>query len=309
MKRTAVLIFGAALMISGCGILGVKKYTEYKKYPIDLNAKVPNVKFAGVRSSHYGIRPFPEAEGWGKAIETMQGYFDGSTPSAIWIVGTMHGKTVCQLEFPPGGKEFPNIAFQDTDKHEPYLQFFDRKGIRVFLQVEPADADMGTLIDLVLSRYKQHPCVAGFGVDVEWYREAHHPQWGEKVKDKTAKAWEARVKSYNPAYRLFLKHWDRRWMPPKYRGDLIFVDDSQVFDNFDHMVTEFADYWANHFKPSTVFFQIGYRGDKKIWSLYQNPPKDLGTAFAQNTSQECGVFWVDFTLRDVLPASENETVK
>ena len=45
-----------------------------------------NVKYAGARSSAYGIRPFPSPEGWINALKTMAGYFPGSTPVGIWIV-------------------------------------------------------------------------------------------------------------------------------------------------------------------------------------------------------------------------------
>ena len=39
-----------------------------------------------------------------------------------------------------------------------------RAGVQVWLQVEPADADVPPLIDLVLERYAAHPSVIGFGI-------------------------------------------------------------------------------------------------------------------------------------------------
>jgi hypothetical protein len=301
MKRVALILTLAALLFPACGRLFVGKFTP------DFTVKVTNVKYAGVRSSSYGIKPFPDPEGWKRAIQTMQGYFEGSTPCAIWIVGRMKGKTSCLLEFPAGEKAADNIVFLDFDKHEPYLEFFDHNGIKVFLQVEPADADMGTLMDLVLGRYGYHPCVIGFGVDVEWLREADHRGWGAKVTDDSARVWESRVKSHGAGYRLFLKHWDRGWMPPHYRGDLIFVNDSQEYgDDFRKMTDEFTREWSDYFKPNTVFFQIGYRSDKPIWGGMQTPPRDIGRVFARRISQECGVFWVDFTMREVLPTAENQ---
>jgi hypothetical protein len=88
-------------------------------------------------------------------------------------------------------------------------------------------------------------------------------------------------------------------MPPNYRGDIVFVDDSQIFDNFGEMLDEFVDYWAEYFAPNMVFFQIGYPSDRPWWQKMSNPPKDMGKAIAQRISQRCGIFWVDFTLRDV----------
>ena len=262
------------------------------------------VLYAGARSSNYGIKPFPEPLEWQYAIDTMNGYFEGSIPCAIWIVGEFQRPKDCRLYFPGDGKQYPHIQFNTFDKHERYLSYFDAVGIKVFLQVEPAQADMITLIDLVLERYKHHECVIGFGVDVEWYREFENPEWGVKVDDSSAQQWEARVKFHNPRYRLFLKHWDRNWMPETYRGDIIFVDDSQIFKGFNFMVDEFVNHWANYFKPNPVFFQIGYRSDRPWWKKLNNPPKTIGDAIRKRIEQECGIFWVDFTLREVFRSGE-----
>ena len=161
MIKKTTLPFMIVLLLMGCSRWFVKKYS------IDFNATVHNVKYAGVRSSSYGIKPFPDPAGWETAMNTMQDYFPGSTPCAIWIVGRMHKSTSCLLEFPSEGKEYENVVFLDYDKHESYLNHFDQAGIKVFLQVEPANADITTLIDLILSRYEHHDCVIGFGIDVE----------------------------------------------------------------------------------------------------------------------------------------------
>jgi hypothetical protein len=260
----------------------------------------PRVAFAGVRSSIYGIKPFPEPASWEKAITAMAGYYPGATPVAVWIVGHLGRPRDCVLEFPGDGGTYPNIQFGEFDKHERYLEAFDRAGIKVFLQVEPANADMKTLIDLVLGRYGKHPCVVGFGVDVEWYREADRPQEGVPVDDATGRQWEAWVKAHDPAYRLFIKHWDQRWLCPTYRGDIVFVDDSQIVDSADVLVKEF-EAWGKSFYPNPVMFQIGYPSDRPWWSRMPEPPKTLGQAIAARIAQPCGIIWVDFTLREALP--------
>ena len=263
-------------------------------------AERPHVVFAGVRSSIYGIKPFPDPAGWEKAILTMSSYYKGSTPVAVWIVGKIVNHTDCRLEFPGDATGLAKIQFSDLDRHEAYLSQFDRAGIKVFLQVEPANADMKMLIDLVLGRYGKHPCVIGFGVDVEWHREADRPERGVPVDDEMGRQWEAWVKAHNPAYRLFIKHWDQSWLCPTYRGEIIFVDDSQILPNMEAMVAEF-DAWGKSFKPNTVLFQIGYPSDKPWWSLLAQPAKTLGQAIAAKIEQDCGIIWVDFTLKDVLP--------
>lgn len=267
----------------------------------DRSSYPTNIWYAGVRSSSYGIKPFPEPEKWHFSMEKMSSYFEGSSPCAIWIVGVVKNKKACLLEFPSDGRVHENVIFSEYDKHEPYLDYFDQSGIKAFLQVEPANADVPILIDLVLSRYKHHQCVIGFGIDIEWHREVDNQDWGVKVTDKQAEAWELQVKSHNKDYRLFLKHWDRNWMPPRYRGGIVFVSDSQIFRNFEEMRDEFVDYWAAYFAPNTVFFQIGYPSDKSWWQKMENPPSEMGKAIAKRLTQGCGIFWVDFTLREVVP--------
>jgi hypothetical protein len=262
------------------------------------------VIYAGVRSSSYGIKPFPTEKEWANALKKMSSYYPGSTPTAIWIVGVMGKDNSSKLSFPSDGKEYKNIIFDEIDKHEPFLNYFDKAGIKVFLQVESANADMCTLMDLVLNRYKHHPCVIGFGVDVEWYCVSEKPNSGVEITDETAELWEKKVKSFNPNYRLFLKHWDHKWMPPKYRGDILFVTDSQGHADLNAMVDEFSNSWANFFKPNPVGFQIGYKEDKKIWEKFSNPPRELGKLIVEKVKQNCGVFWVDFSLRDVNLLSE-----
>jgi len=301
--KTPFAAFGlSVLLLAGChkNIAGPEQMAEPAKSDFPAVTDTAHVAWAGVRSSSYGINPFPSPGEWTSAMQTMSGYFTESSPCAIWIVGEIWGSRTCHLFFPSDGSAHPNISFDSQDRHEPYLDYFDLHGVKVFLQVEPANADIGTLIDLVLDRYGHHSCVIGFGVDAEWYREADHPDWGAHVPDDSAAAWETQVKTHHPAYRLFLKHWDRSWMPPTYRGDILFISDSQGFPDMPAMVDEFADYWADHFKPNPVAFQIGYAWDKPWWQYLGTPPKTLGQAIADRVEQTCGIFWVDFTLRDVL---------
>lgn len=264
------------------------------------------VNWAGVRSSPYGISPFPGPAGWEKAIDTMAGYFPGSRPVAVWLVGEIYfngTNSGMQMGFPnPGGTYDPRIRFSATDKYERYLKYFDTHGIKVFLQFEPGFASVKDLIAVTYKRYGHHPCVAGFGVDVEWYRSRCDGCANAKVTDAAAKAWETKVRSLNANYRLFLKHFDKSNLPPTYRGRIIFIDDSLGFANEAQMLDEFEDF-ADSFYPNPVMFQIGYRQDKPWWSKLPAPiPQTLGEDLAARTSQaNCGIIWVDFTLRDVLP--------
>lgn len=52
------------------------------------NCKVEknNIKIAGVRSSGYGVLPFPKNSGWEAAIKEINGYFDGPGPCGIAVL-------------------------------------------------------------------------------------------------------------------------------------------------------------------------------------------------------------------------------
>ncbi len=92
-------------------------------------------------------------------------------------------------------------------------------------------------------------------------------------------------------------------MPPTYRGNILFITDSQEFSSQAALVDEMCHYWADYFAPNPVGFQIGYEADKTWWGNLSNPPQVLGKALAQGTEQPCSIFWVDFTIKDVLPVN------
>lgn len=207
-----------------------------------------------------------------------------------------------------------NVTFMDKDKHEEYLQAFDENNIKVFLQVESGHAEMDSLIDIVFNHYGHHECVVGFGVDVEWYKsnnglDINGIEHIDRVTDVVAEQWLKKVKSHNENYKMFLKHWDIRMMPPTYRGDgdIVFLDDSQDLTSLKLMKDEF-EYWSDYFYPNPVHFQIGYSADKKWWSSMINPMQEIGTSLSDivNDGQELGVFWVDFEFDEI--ADNNHTL-
>ncbi len=271
-----------------------------------INAQSENSDIiAGVRASRilssYPNNQFPSPLYWSNASEFISDKFTNSNSAAIWIVSLYLSGGYTQLNFPNPGGSYQYVYFINNDQNESYLTLFDQKGIKVWLQVEPGAAKIDTLIHIVLNKYKHHPCVAGFGIDVEWYNTQSVPG-GQKVTDAEAKRWENKVKSIDSNYTLFLKHYGQAWMPPTYRGNILFVDDSQDFTSLNSMVSEFKS-WGNRFKPNKVAFQFGYPVDKPWWSKLADPVKTIGNALLSNVSNCYGVFWVDFTLNDVYPVT------
>lgn len=277
------------------------------------NPPATGLKWAGVRSSSYGApTPFPSSAQWESAMKTMAGYFPGSTPSAtIWLVGEVdydnHGMV---LEFPrpnDGVNYGPLYQFQATDKHEPYLSYFDTHGTGVYLQIEPGDADIPTLIDLVLNRYKHHPSVLGLTIDAEWINKTSDTDIETPVTNAQAQAWEAKVKGHKSSYRMILKHFEEANLPPTYRGDIIFVCDDELNATYAAFLAEHKKF-ADFFYPSDVMFQIGYPSDRPWWSQRPAPiPQSIGQDLSAQTRQNHGVLWVDFSISDplinLIPAS------
>ena len=220
------------------------------------------------------------ADEWTQAIFNVNNRFPGSKPWVTWAVGNLKGATALSDEV-----------------HEAYLTHMDKLGVEVYLEVWPSGADVEQLIDSHLAKYKHHPSVAGFGVDLEYFKG--------RATDGLAKSWDERIKAHNPKYRLFLKHWELKHMPPTYRGgtskDLIFINMSSEA-SIDTLNKEFAE-WASHFAPAAVAFQIGYPSDedgldgsnKTGWWTLKDPIKDWGDALLAKITtenQEIGLLWV-----------------
>ena len=298
------------------------------------------VKWAGVRVSGYGMRSSFGGKNF-PSVSTMVGFgnkmsacFEGSTGAYIILVGTISstkdksrthvigGK--CSLEFTLSseidnaycGLSEKQIENGVTDFYEDYLTAMDNAGHSVWLQVEPGDADLVELAKEVMNHYKHHPCVKGFGIDVEWYeyRATLEEPDGDpidedssKLSDATAKAVVDAVRAINPEYTVFVKHWDERWLPPTYREGLIFVSDSQYYDSPAQQRADFAN-WAAYYAPNPVMFQIGYSDDKdSVWGRYSNPAKELGQYIADgcNSGNDIGIIWVDFTLKEAMNKINN----
>jgi hypothetical protein len=221
----------------------------------------------------------PDKQAWGNVIANVHNRFPNSKPWATWAVGNLKGAT-------------PLI----DEVHEEYLSYMDEQGVEIYLEVWPSGADVLQLIDTTLAKFAKHKCVAGFGVDLEYVKKA--------VDDATAKAWDERIKSVKPNYRLFLKHWEISHFPPAYRGaknDMIFINTSSEAPMAD-LDKEFATF-AEHFAPCACAFQIGYPADedamdgsnKSGWWTLKDSIKEWGDDLLsriKSPTQEIGILWV-----------------
>lgn len=257
--------------------------------------RAPVARGAGFRHSVYGPPHDPGPDYWTSFGLNMAKRFDGAAPEAIWIVSRKNREGTL-LNFPASPRG-PFIGASAEDGNEAALAAFDRAGYRVWLQVEPGNASVEELIDLVMTRYHNHPSVIGFGVDVEWYHSSN-PDFGEAITDAEARSWLAALRKHNPNYRLFLKHWLVRKMPPTVRDGILFVNDGQIMRGLDDLVKEFAE-WGRAFAPAPVAFQVGYPSDRPWWIRYDDPPATIGRELFSKIANTEAVFWVDFSALEV----------
>lgn len=258
---------------------------------------------AGFRYSSYGPSYDPGVEYWSKVGTHISSFFgDAAHPECIWIVGGLQGNGV-YLNFPVNTNS-PNIFSATTDENKAVFDLFEQNNYKVWLQVEPGMANVDTLIDLVMKQYSHYKCISGFGVDVEWYKSTSDPM-GVKVTDDLAKRWVKAVRKYNPNYKIFLKHWLIEKMPDTERDGIVFIDDSQMFEEMETMISEFED-WGEAFAPAKVGFQYGYPYDKKWWGNFDNPAKVVGEEILDRIPNTESLFWVDFTILETYPPSDIE---
>jgi len=228
---------------------------------------------------------------WEYVAKTFASYMPTATPVGQEIIGKAGVITF-------------NQAVDDR------LTYYDTHGIYVYLQVgdEPYPPyTVPQLMDLCLQKYGSHPCVLGWGIDVE----LRGATWTEyvPVTDAEATAWLNQLRGYNPNFKLFLKHWDQGIMPPTVRVGIIFLDDSQGFTNLSGMVAEFQA-WANAFAGADgVGFGVGYPDDRPWWSALANPPRDIAQAIFTNVPNAKWVYWVNVgdTVTEVFPPLLQQT--
>lgn len=262
---------------------------HYKKMPLG----------AGFRYSVYGQEKDPGPAYWARVGREMASRFPGATPEAIWIIGRKNGRGT-EFPFPVGNVDDPLITgLNGVDPNEAALNLFDELGFRIWLQVEPRFASTEKLLRLMLQRYSHHPCIVGIGIDIEWNRSTD-PDAGDPVTDQEARAWLQIARSFNPQYRLFLKHWLPEKMPPTFREGILFVDDSQILPSLDTMIEEFAE-WGKAFAPSPVAFQFGYPSDRPWWIQLNDPPKAIGSRILKAVPNTEALFWVNFSVLEVFP--------
>ncbi|HUU48376.1 MAG TPA: 6-bladed beta-propeller [Nitrosopumilaceae archaeon] len=276
------------------------------------------VQIAGWRSSQYGNtnqwgHDQSDPSYWISVAQQMSTKFPGSTPGGILVVGEIDGPsgstTSTFLPFPKPAGTYPNVIFGTTDTIEPLLDAYDNAGLKLYLQVESADADIPMLMDLIMNRYQHHPSVIGFGVDVEWYHEEQFPGFGRQLTDNEVAVWAAQVKTFDPSYRLMVKHWDSSYLANARPNNVLFLTDAENLGSLSNTINQYTA-WIDHFGNAQVGFQIGYPSDISWWSTLQDPASSLmNPVIAARPSANIGaIFWVDFSVLAPFPDTGDTSI-
>ncbi len=252
----------------------------------------------GFHSASYSLSSMPAPGYWANFAQQARNEFSGSSMGSVWVIGGVWAGGICHLNF-PSSTSYSNIAFDSTDANEAYLDYFDSQGISVILQVEPGNADIPTLIKLVLDRYSHHPCVKGVGIDSEWIKYTSYTS-GKPVTDAEAAAWYKQVTSYNSGYKLALTHWMTSHMPPTYRTGMYFIYDGLGFKSLSELTT-YASNWAKAYPNVPVGYYIGFQEDKAWWKQYSDPMNTVGHALLNAVPNAKGIYWVSFSIKEAYP--------
>jgi len=276
-------------------IVGGWYYITYR--PFTAQPLQQEKKYVGVAIHPAGYQTDYSPNYWVNAINHISAKVPNSKPIAVWVIGVAESGGICHLLFPSPQGSYPNISFLSTDNNEEYLDAFDIAGIKVWLTVEPSDADVETLIGLVLGRCKNHTSVVGFGVDIEWYQPEEDAK-GKNVTNEELTKWLNKIKSYNSNYRLRLVHWKTTKMPTLHSKDVVFVDDAQDFSGLDEMVDSFKS-WGNTFMGAGVGFSIRFLHDENWWPQLSDPAREIANRLFNEIPNCKEVYWVSWSITKI----------
>ena len=253
------------------------------------------ILLAGWRSSMYGYQQEQPPSYWINVANDISSKFPGTTPGGIWLVGETDGSGPGTILYMPSSGSYQNIKFEGGDASESYLTAFDNAGVKVILQVEPMDADINTLIDIVMNRYKNHPSVIGFGVDIEWYGTCRD---GCKPTAAEVTSWYNHLHTIDPNYILMIKHFEESKLPTGIPSDILIVCDDEQNGNLKTLVSEHVAF-ENHFQNNPFGAQYGYPSDENIWGGMQDPVKQVGDDIQDAIGKPISLFWVDFSIHQL----------
>jgi hypothetical protein len=114
-------------------------------------------------------------------------------------------------------------SYSEVDDGELYLDEFDANGLNVILSIQPLNANITQIIEILLSRYGHHPSIIGVNIDLEW-KESGVPNY---VNNEERDQYLNELKKYNSDYRLFLTYFKNYTHFPQDDESLVILYDGQ----------------------------------------------------------------------------------
>ncbi|MGL1894107.1 MAG: hypothetical protein OCD02_20935 [Spirochaetaceae bacterium] len=252
-----------------------------------------NLTYSGTTGSRYGIDPFPTMKEWVEYTNNVN-ITNKSKDSILWIVGSYIPDGV-KMSFEGKDSSSKNIYFSEFDFNEKYLSYFDDSKIDVFLLLEPGKSLIPSSISYILEKYKSHKSIVGICIDLEWL----DPNNEYMITKSNIEKWIEVIKTFDPKYKLILKHWNTNNIEHYFNEDIIYVQSMEGINNEQELRNRHA-LWSRKFYPSPIGFEFGFIEDKEYWSRYDNPITDIyNLLIGENTTGEFSYFWNESSLLDV----------
>ncbi|MBN2618661.1 MAG: hypothetical protein JXR64_10180 [Spirochaetales bacterium] len=248
-----------------------------------LNSCVTTHEFyTGSLATRYGINPFPGKEEWVNSIKQISKKVNNnSRPALLWNVGT-YLKNGIKLSF-PGKSESNNHYFTEIDLNSEYFKYFSNKKIDVFLIFEPGVADISETLKLILGNYSSYKSVKGICIDLEWY------DINKMVTKEEISKWLTVIHSYNPKYKLIIKHWNINMIESFNNKNLIFLQNMDNIENIDEFIKRYK-LWARKFYPNRIGLKLG-SDYKKMFDNLNNPTLEIYQTIKNETNNSVSLFW------------------
>jgi hypothetical protein len=161
------------------------------------------------------------------------------------VVGQAQKDGLCYIPF-PYNKGVPQgyiYSWATSDMAEPYLKQLKKDNRKVILSIQPNNASVSNVLDLILEKYGKYDNVLGINIDTEWKNTGI----AEHVNDTDRDAWIAKIHSYNPRYKLFLTNYENYTYFPSDSNDMVILYDEQnatqktILNNYQKIATHFTN--------------------------------------------------------------------
>ncbi len=185
------------------------------------------------------------AEYWSKEAKE----FGGERGVVDLVIAQAQDQNFSYVPFPSENSGYVT-SDNENDKVEPYLEKFDKDGVKVILSIQPNGADVSDLIDRILKRYGNHKCVIGVNVDLEWKLTGNPYHASNEERD----IWLKKIQSYNPGFKLFLTYYKDHTYFPDDKKDIVILYDGEG-DTQNQLMSEYKEL-ASHY--TSVGIYTGY---------------------------------------------------